>query len=481
MPKQILQSIFGYDSFRPLQEDIIAAVLNKQDTIVLMPTGGGKSLCYQIPALAVDGCAIVVSPLISLMHDQVMALQQLGVSAAVYNSSLSSEQRRDVMDSLRYEQLKLLYVSPEQLMMDGFLESLPPISLFAIDEAHCISEWGHDFRPSYRHLSHIKQVFQNTPIMALTATATSRVLGDIQSQLDMPDAQLFRGSFNRPNLFYDIRPKKDTYKHLLAEIKQRPDESGIIYCQSRRSVESVAEKLQKDGIQALPYHAGLSTKVRQDNQEQFKHDRVQVIVATIAFGMGIDKPDVRFVVHYDLPKTIENYYQETGRAGRDGLYSRCILFYSYGDTLKYESFIREMSDPKEQKLATQKLQQMTKFAFQPICRRKQLLHYFDEDYDEKSCNTCDVCVNPPEQWDATIISQKVLSCIYRIKERFGGGMVTDILKGKLTDRIQQLRFDQLSVFGIEKELTNVQIRDVIHYCRLLVQLNKWAMSIQHWP
>ena len=463
MPKTILKNIFGYTKFRPLQEQIISHTLAKKDCVVLMPTGGGKSLCYQIPALYFEGCTLVVSPLISLMQDQVTNLKQLGINADVINSTLTPQQQAEAFKRLFSGETKLLYVSPERLMLDGFLEKLPPLALIAIDEAHCISEWGHDFRESYRQLNKLKSEFPDVPLMALTATATPRVLTDIQTQLSIPTAPVFKGSFNRENLLYSIRPKANTYNQILNYIKNQPGQSGIIYCQSRKNVDNLAEKLTKDNIKALPYHAGLSTQIRADHQNKFKYSKIDVIVATIAFGMGIDKPDVRYVIHQDIPKSMENYYQETGRAGRDGLPSECILYYSYADSKKYSSFIQQITNPNERKHAEQKLLQMTAFAYKPLCRRKQLLAYFNEHLDTKDCNNCDICLNPPKQWDATIISQKILSCIYRVKERFGAMMIVDILKGSTQQRIQQFGLHKLSVYGIEKELTNQQIRDVIDY------------------
>jgi len=465
MPKSILKNIFGYDAFRPLQEDIITSVLNKEDSVVLMPTGGGKSLCYQIPAIYFEGCAIVVSPLISLMQDQVMALNELGVNALCWNSTLDYSQVQHVTNQLKLGKLKLLYVSPERLTMDSFLDCIKEanISFFAIDEAHCISEWGHEFRPSYRSLELIRSHFESLPIMTLTATATTRVVDDIQRQLNLYDATVFQASFNRPNLFYEVRKKKNTVQQLFKFLQQFPDQSGIIYCQSRKSVDSLTQKLVNQGFSAKAYHAGLSQIEREQNQTDFIYDRTSIIVATIAFGMGINKSNVRFVVHYDLPKTIENYYQETGRAGRDGLDSQCLLFFSYADKHKYEAFLNQIEDVTEREFAFKKLSMMLNFAAKPRCRRIQLLEYFEEDSANVTCGTCDICKNPPQMMDITTVSQKVLSCIYRVNENYGINMVIDILKGNKTDRIKYLKFDKLSTFGIEKELTKSQLHDVISH------------------
>ncbi len=465
MPLETLKRVFGYSEFRDLQKPIIDTLLHQQDCVVLMPTGSGKSICYQIPALLNNGCAIVVSPLISLMEDQVMQLQQLGVEACFWNSTSSAQDHRDIPLLAQQGLIKLLYLSPERLVTDECLHFLSccPISFFAIDEAHCISEWGHDFRPSYRHLSLLKERFPSIPIIALTATATQKVLQDIVTQLDLLSPKLFQASFNRDNLIYDVRPKKNTFSEVLKFVKQRPQQSGIIYCQSRKTVESVTEKLVQNGFDALAYHAGLSDSQRKQNQRDFIHDKADIIVATIAFGMGINKPDVRFVIHYDLPKSIENYYQETGRAGRDNQKSDCLLFFSYADKLKYDRFIQEIPDEKERANASLKLDQMFRYAANPHCRRKQLLAYFDEAYDAEHCNSCDICLRPPQQMDATIPSQKILSCIYRVGQRFGSTMIVNILKGDTHDKIKAYGFDQLSVFGIEKELSKSQLRDMIQY------------------
>lgn len=461
----LLKQVFGYTSFRAQQADIVAQVLAGKDAVVVMPTGGGKSLCYQLPALQLEGTCIVVSPLISLMQDQVMALRQLGVAARYWNSVLRMEDVKELVGELKAGQLDLLYLAPERLMMEGFDELLQQcrISLIAIDEAHCISEWGHEFRGDYRHLYRLKQQLPKVPIIALTATATPRVVKDIYDQLQIEDAAFFQSSFDRENLFYEIRAKANTFQQILHFIQDRSGQAGIIYAQSRKQVMAISEKLQQKGILALPYHAGLSVQEREANQEAFIHDRVAVIVATIAFGMGINKPDVRFVIHHDLPKTIENYYQETGRAGRDGEASHCLLFFSYGDTHKYLGFIEQMDDATERKHAQHKLQQMSRFVSQPLCRRKQLLQYFEEVYPKVNCQRCDICVNPPKMRDVTLESQKILSCIYRVKQRFGAQMIVDVLKGKSSPKITQYGLDTLSVYGIEESASIAQLRDMIQY------------------
>ena len=469
----LLKKIFGYSEFRSDQANIITHVLNKKDSLVLMPTGGGKSLCYQLPALQLEGTALVVSPLISLMQDQVMALRQLGVQARYWNSSLSVNDVKQVVQELQSEQLKLLYLAPERLMMEGFDELLQNciISLIAIDEAHCISEWGHEFRSDYRHLYRLKQKFPDVPVIALTATATSRVIKDIQVQLQIPEATIFQSSFDRKNLFYEVQYKSNTFQKIIEFIAKRKDQSGIIYAQSRKQVDALTEKLNQKGIKALAYHAGLSDKQRQSHQEKFIHDQINIIVATIAFGMGINKPDVRFVIHHDLPKTIENYYQETGRAGRDGEESHCLLFFSYADKQKYENFILQMTDSTEQAHAKKKLNQMLQFASQAICRRKQVLKYFEQDYHQNNCQKCDVCINPPQLTDISIESQKLLSCIYRVKQRFGSQVIVDVLTGKQTTHIRNYKLDQLSVYNIEKNYSQQQLKDMLHYLVFIDAVN----------
>jgi ATP-dependent DNA helicase RecQ len=391
-----LKQYFGYDTFRPLQQDIITQVLEKKDCVVLMPTGGGKSLCFQLPALLQDGITIVISPLISLMKDQVDALTTIGVTAAMINSSMTSAEITDVIEKTRAGSLKILYIAPERLALLSFetlLRTLP-ISLFAIDEAHCISEWGHDFRPEYRNLKYLRSKFPNIPIIALTATATEKVRADIVRQLNLPTPHIFTSSFNRPNLSYEVLPKKDSFKTILALINSCPDESAIIYCFSRKDTENIAEKLTKFGHNALSYHAGLSTDRRRTNQEQFIQGHTKIMVATIAFGMGIDKPDVRLVVHHSLPKSIEGYYQETGRAGRDGLPARCVLLYSAADKFKHEYFINQLNDGEEKDQVQQNLNQSVEYGTLRGCRRKFLLQYFNEDFGTSNCSNCDGCILP---------------------------------------------------------------------------------------
>jgi len=392
--RKTLQKYFGYTDFHPLQEEIISDVLNHHDVLVLMPTGGGKSLCYQLPAVMKDGITVVISPLISLMKDQVDDLRSIGIPAASINSTLDYNRVAEIKSQLIKKHIKLLYVAPERIMIPDFFDFLHQLntSLIAIDEAHCISEWGHDFRPEYRKLNLLKIHFPNIPLIALTSTATPQVQNDIVNQLNMVSPKIYRASLNRKNLFYQIRPKKEMYQHLLQYLKNHPNDSGIIYCQSRKSVDNLSRKLQKEGIRVSPYHAGLSSDVRTENQGKFIKDDVEIIVATIAFGMGIDKPNVRYVIHCDMPKSIEGYYQETGRAGRDGLKSDCILFFSYGDKIKHEYFIKQIENEQYRQIAYKKMWDILDLCTSKKCRRKYLLNYFGEKYDIHTCNMCDVCI-----------------------------------------------------------------------------------------
>ncbi|PKN01080.1 MAG: hypothetical protein CVU77_06935 [Elusimicrobia bacterium HGW-Elusimicrobia-1] len=416
--RDTLRKYFGYADFHPLQEEIIGDVLNHHDVLVLMPTGGGKSLCYQLPAIIKDGVTVVISPLISLMKDQVDDLRASGIPAASINSTLDYKRVAEIKSQLIKKHIKLLYVAPERIMLPDFLDFLRQLNtnLIAIDEAHCISEWGHDFRPEYRKLNLLKTHFPTVPLIALTSTATAQVQSDIVSQLNMSSPKIYRASLNRKNLFYRIRPKKETYQHLLRYIKNHPNESGIIYCQSRKSVDALSLKLQKEGIRALPYHAGLSSAARTENQEKFIKDDVEIIVATIAFGMGIDKPNVRYVIHCDMPKSIEGYYQETGRAGRDGLKSDCILFFSYGDKIKHEYFINKIENEQYRQFAYKKMREMLDFCANKECRRKYLLNYFGEKYDANDCDMCDAC-SPPEKEDAVPYLQSAVK-ISKSKKSF---------------------------------------------------------------
>lgn len=392
--KDTLKKHFGYDEFRPLQKEIIERVLLGKDCVVLMPTGGGKSLCFQLPALMLPGTAVVISPLISLMKDQVDALRANGISAGLINSTLSQDDIADVMERAKSGKLKILYMAPERLSVPGFEDFLHElqINLIAIDEAHCISEWGHDFRPDYRNLKVLRKKFPRIPIIALTATATENVRKDIVKQLELEDAQIFISSFNRPNLSYEVLPKKDSFGSIIALLQGYRDASVIIYCFSRKDTEMLVGKLMAQGFSAAAYHAGLDSRKRTENQEQFIRDEINIIVATIAFGMGIDKPDVRLVIHHSLPKSIEGYYQETGRAGRDGLPARCVLFFSYADKFKHDYFIQKIADAAEQKKTQENLEQVLSYGNLRGCRRRFLLHYFNETYGQTNCGNCDGCV-----------------------------------------------------------------------------------------
>jgi ATP-dependent DNA helicase RecQ len=452
-----LERHFGYDRFRPLQREIISDALAGRDVLVLMPTGGGKSLCFQLPALTREGLTIVVSPLISLMKDQVDALQTSGIPATYLNSTLDRQGAVARWRGLHRGEYRMLYVAPERLMLDTFLERAVNwnIAQFAIDEAHCISEWGHDFRPEYRELKKLRTHFPDVPMMALTATATERVRADIVKQLKLREARCYVASFNRPNLTYRVVPKAAPYEQLLTFIRSRPNDSGIVYCASRKSADSLARNLSEDDVSAKPYHAGLTGAERTKNQEAFLRDDVRVVTATIAFGMGINKPNVRFVVHYDLPKNLESYYQETGRAGRDGLPSECVLLFSASDVAKQLHFIDEKSE-SEARIARAQLQQMVHYAETRECRRVTLLRYFGEEYTKPSCDGCDNCLNPRETFDGTIPAQKFLSCVHRIhaKSGFGFGLnhIVDVLRGADTEAIRQRSHNELSTYGIGREL-----------------------------
>lgn len=447
----VLKDYFGYDSFRTPQEEIINDIIAGEDVLVLMPTGGGKSLCYQIPSIVRHGVGIVVSPLIALMEDQVAALTSQGIKAAYYNSSLSSAQSRQVLAQLHNNDLDLLYIAPERLMNQSFLDRLTEcsIALFAIDEAHCVSQWGHDFRPEYAELGALKTQFPEIPIIALTATADQQTRQDIVLKLKYQPKK-YIASFNRPNLHYKVTPKKNQFKQLCQFLETQEQVSGIIYCGTRNGVEDLAQQLQAQGIKARAYHAGLSHNERRDVQNQFRYDRIDIVVATVAFGMGIDKPNVRFVVHYDLPKNIESYYQETGRAGRDGLPAQTLLLYDGADSARLRSWIAQIPQEQQRRIESNKLNHMLAFAEASHCRRQILLRYFDE-IAEHQCNYCDVCNNPPITEDATKDAQKLLSCIYRLKQNYGLAHTIDVLRGSASEKIKQFHHDSLSTYGIGKE------------------------------
>lgn len=456
--KKALKHFFGYDSFRPGQQQIIEAALQNQDLLIVMPTGGGKSLCFQLPALLKRGVTVVVSPLIALMQDQVEALRNNGIGATFLNSTLSLTEMRSREMALVNGKVKLLYVAPERLLSDRFLPFLDllnyqvGIHAFAIDEAHCVSEWGHDFRPEYRQLKLLRDRYPEIPMMALTATATDRVRQDIIQQLGLKKGLVHIASFNRPNLYYEVRQKtKKSYQELLQLIRQSKG-SCIVYCLSRKKVDELAFRLQQDGIAALPYHAGMRDVDRTNNQTRFIRDDVQVIVATIAFGMGINKPDVRLVIHYDLPKNIEGYYQESGRSGRDGEVAQCILFFGYGDLKTIDFIINQKPDEKEQRIARQQLRQIINYAEGTDCRRKILLGYFGEQF-AGNCEQCDNCRYPQPKEDWTIEAQKFLSCVARCQERYGMTYIINVLRGTKDKRIQKNNHDSLSTYGIGRDKT----------------------------
>ena len=457
-PESILKTTFGYDTFKPLQREIIANVQARRDTLVIMPTGGGKSLTYQVPALLFEGLTVVVSPLIALMKDQVEQLNALGVPALFLNSSLAPEEYQQNMDLVRRGLIKLLYVAPETLLtarLTSLLSGLQ-VDLLAIDEAHCISEWGHDFRPEYRQLVGVRRRFPSAVCMALTATATPRVRHDIASTLGFSQSNEFVASFNRENLFIEAAPKRDPVSQTLRFLENFKEQSGIIYCFSRKQVDELAAALARYGYSVRPYHAGLEDNERRLNQEAFIRDDAQIIVATIAFGMGINKPNVRFVIHFDLPKSIESYYQEIGRAGRDGLSAHCLLLYNYGDASKLRYFIDQKEEP-ERTSSYQHLDAMTRYAEGSACRRKPLLSYFGEIFEAENCGVCDNCVGEEsELTDITIPAQKFISCVKRSGERFGAAHIVDILLGSKNEKIERYGHQSLSTFGIGAELTKSQ-------------------------
>lgn len=477
---QHLNQYFGLTSFRPLQEEIIRDILSGNDVFVLMPTGGGKSLCFQLPAVMRRGLTIVVSPLISLMKDQVDGLVQNGIKAAFLNSSLSSDKQQEVKRQIQRGELSLLYIAPERLAQLSFLDELKTvkINLIAIDEAHCLSEWGHDFRPEYRKLSILRNEFPTIPIIALTATATSRVKEDIINHLQLNNPKAYQASFNRANLSYRVEEKHGTFKQIVDFIHGHPGQSGIIYCSSRENVDSIAGRLQAFDLMALPYHAGLDEQTRAKNQEQFIHEDVDIMVATVAFGMGIDKPNVRFVIHYDLPANLERYYQETGRAGRDGLSSECLLFYSFADTHTIQYFIDQKTDLHEQEIARWQLKQVLNFARSRECRRKVLLRYFDEEWPKENCASCDNCLGNFETFDATILAQKILSCVYRLQERFGINYVIEVLTGSTSSKVLANGHDKLSTYKLVTEYSEIQLKQII---RELIDLAYLALSEGQYP
>ncbi|WP_139119089.1 DNA helicase RecQ [Pseudoalteromonas sp. BMB] len=478
-PHSVLNDVFGYSTFRDGQLDIIQSSLAGQDTLVLLPTGGGKSLCYQVPAALFAGVTIVISPLISLMQDQVAQLKAQGIAAEYINNSVAWEQQRDIYDALFQGRLKLLYVAPEKALQRDFIERISNcnISLFAIDEAHCVSHWGHDFRPHYFRLKELRQHFPSVPMMALTATADLATRKDIVQQLGMQAPFIYTGSFDRPNIRYTIEEKFKPLSQLIRYLKEQKGQSGIIYCGSRKRVDDIAEKLIDAGFNAAGYHAGLDNDQRQFVQNRFARDDIQIVVATVAFGMGINKPNVRFVVHYDIPKSVEAYYQETGRAGRDSLAAEAVMYFDPADIPRVRRFFEDIPDEQRRKVEEQRFQAMSSFAEAQTCRRQILLNYFSE-YQREACGNCDICLNPPKQFDGTLVAQQALSCVYRAEQRFGIGYIVDILRGANTARIREQNHHTLSTYGIGKEHSNEFwlsiLRQLIHHGLLSQDITQGA-------
>jgi ATP-dependent DNA helicase RecQ len=473
---EYLKKYFGFDTFKGNQEPIIKNVLEGRDTFVLMPTGGGKSLCYQLPAVMKPGTAIVISPLIALMKNQVDAMRNFSTDddvAHFLNSSLTKTESARVKKDVLSGKAKLLYVAPESLTKEENIDFLKnvDISFYAIDEAHCISEWGHDFRPEYRRIRPIIDTIGRSPIIALTATATPKVQHDIQKNLGILEADVFKSSFNRPNLYYEVKSKQDVTKEIIKYIKNNPGKSGIIYCLSRKKVEEMAETLKVNGIKALPYHAGMDSATRTANQDKFLMEEADIIVATIAFGMGIDKPDVRFVIHYDIPKSLEGYYQETGRAGRDGGEGNCIAYYSYNDIVKLEKFMQG-KPIAEQEIGKQLLLETVSYAESSVCRRKLLLHYFGEEYPKENCEACDNCLHPKAQFEGSEAVVNVLETVLAVKEKFKADHIANILSGKVTSAIKSYKHHKLEYFGIgedkDEKFWNMVIRQAL-IAKLLVK------------
>lgn len=461
--KKLLYKYFGYTEFRKPQEEIINSVVNGNDCFVLMPTGGGKSLCYQLPGLYLPGLTIVISPLIALMQDQVDALKANGVAAAYLNSTLSLEQRADIVAQAKSNQLKFLYIAPERLHLNEFQQMLSEltISLIAIDEAHCISEWGHDFRPHYRNLLILRKRFPQIPVIALTASATIKVAIDIKKQLELDKAKVFKSSFNRSNLSYQVLPKRNCFQQILNYLNKYKDESVIIYCHSRAQTESLAADVSNEGLPAVAYHAGLASEERRTIQQKFVNDDIKIITATIAFGMGIDKPNVRLVIHYNLPKSVEGYYQETGRAGRDGLPGECVLFYSYADKIKQDFFINQITDTKEKARAEKKLQNIIDFCETNNCRRKHILNYFGENYEKDNCESCDICLRSDKTFEATVVAKKILKVISATKQKFGAYHLADVLRGSKSKKITQWGHHKLGVYNSVRDFSQKEIVEII--------------------
>lgn len=475
--EKLLKAHFGYDSFRENQKDIIQSVLDKRDTFVLMPTGGGKSICYQLPALKFEGITLVISPLIALMKDQVDALKANGISAEFINSSLSYNEIMTIQYRIYLKEIKMLYIAPERLSQESFMQFLKSIniSLIAIDEAHCISEWGHDFRPEYRKLKQLREIFPQIPLIALTATATKKVQEDIINQLSLRDPNIFFSSFNRENLNLKVINKKDSFQKILDILKEHPKDSTIIYCFSRKETEKIAIDLNEKGYRAIFYHAGLEDKIRKKNQDLFIKDEVNIMVATIAFGMGIDKSNVRRVIHHTFPKTLEGYYQEIGRAGRDGLKSDCILFYSIADERKHNFFINQIEDLSERQKQQQKLKEVIRYAESKVCRRKSILKYFGEDFPMDNCGLCDICTTEKEMFDATEISKDILTSIKLTNSLFGTNYIINLLHGNKDTKEWHKKY---YVFGKLQDTSKEELSEVISF---LISKNLIKKSLGEYP